>query len=191
MYVRTEPLRSCTRGPRDPPAPCARVANRGPRAAAAAARVGAAEREPGAAPAPHLEAALPEAAALPQPTALAQPRRCGAVVCARLEQPGGRHASVSFPWARSPRPSVSSSLCFLVSLNSVSSSLSLDVSLCVFIPLHPSLGLPRWHRGKESTCTVGDAGDAGSIPGSGRSPGGGHGNPLQYSCLKNPMDRGA
>ena len=34
-------------------------------------------------------------------------------------------------------------------------------------------------------------GDAGSIPGSGRSPGGGHGNPLQYSCLENPMDRGA
>ena len=31
----------------------------------------------------------------------------------------------------------------------------------------------------------------GSIPGSGRSPGGGHGNPLQYSCLDNPMDRGA
>ena len=36
-----------------------------------------------------------------------------------------------------------------------------------------------------------NAGDAGSIPGSGRSPGGEHGNPLQYSCLKNPMDRGA
>ena len=35
------------------------------------------------------------------------------------------------------------------------------------------------------------AGDVGSIPGSGRSPGGGHGNPLQYSCLENPMDRGA
>ena len=35
------------------------------------------------------------------------------------------------------------------------------------------------------------AGDAGSIPGSGRSPGGGHDNPLQYSCLENPMDRGA
>ena len=33
--------------------------------------------------------------------------------------------------------------------------------------------------------------DTGSIPGSGRSPGGGHGNPLQYSCLENPMDRGA
>ena len=34
-------------------------------------------------------------------------------------------------------------------------------------------------------------GDAGLIPGSGSSPGGGHGNPLQYSCLENPMDRGA
>ena len=38
---------------------------------------------------------------------------------------------------------------------------------------------------------VGDAGDTGLIPGSGRSPGGGHGNPLLYSCLEDPMDRGA
>jgi len=37
----------------------------------------------------------------------------------------------------------------------------------------------------------GNAGDAGSIPGLGRSPGEGNGNPLQYSCLENPMDRGA
>ena len=36
-----------------------------------------------------------------------------------------------------------------------------------------------------------NAGDTGLIPGSGRSPGGGHGTPLQYSCLENPMDRGA
>ena len=36
-----------------------------------------------------------------------------------------------------------------------------------------------------------DVREVGSIPGSGRSPGGGHGNPLQYSCLENPMDRGA
>ena len=42
--------------------------------------------------------------------------------------------------------------------------------------------------GKESNC---NAGDLGSISGSGRSPGGGHGNPLQYPCLENPMDRGA
>ena len=38
---------------------------------------------------------------------------------------------------------------------------------------------------------VGDAGDKGSIPGLGRSPGKGNGNQLQYSCLENPMDRGA
>ena len=37
---------------------------------------------------------------------------------------------------------------------------------------------------------AGDIGDMGSISGLGRSPGGGHGNPLQYSCLENPMDRG-
>ena len=36
-----------------------------------------------------------------------------------------------------------------------------------------------------------NAGDVGLIPGPGRPPGGGHGNPLQYSCLENPMDRGA
>ena len=45
--------------------------------------------------------------------------------------------------------------------------------------------------GKESACSVGDAGDVDSIPGLGRSSGGGHGNPLQYFCLENPMDRGA
>ena len=38
---------------------------------------------------------------------------------------------------------------------------------------------------------AGDIRDVGSIPGMGRSPGGGHSNPLQYSCLENPMDRGA
>ena len=52
-------------------------------------------------------------------------------------------------------------------------------------------GLPQWLSGKESACNAGDVGDVGSIPGSGRSPGGGHGNPLQYPCLENPMDRGA
>ena len=39
--------------------------------------------------------------------------------------------------------------------------------------------------------SAGDIRDVGSVPGSGRSLGGGHGNPLQYSCLENPMDRGA
>ena len=44
---------------------------------------------------------------------------------------------------------------------------------------------------KNLTANAGDLRDAGSIPGSSGSPGGGHGNPLQYSCLGNPMDRGA
>ena len=50
------------------------------------------------------------------------------------------------------------------------------------------MGLPWWFRGKETVC---NAGDLGLIPGSGRSPGGGHGYPLQCSCLENAMDRGA
>ena len=44
---------------------------------------------------------------------------------------------------------------------------------------------------KNPPANEGNAGDSGSIPGSGWSPGGGNGNPLQYSCLENPMDRGA
>ena len=47
---------------------------------------------------------------------------------------------------------------------------------------------PGGSDGKESAC---NRGDPDSIPGSGRSPGEGHGNPLQYSCLENSMDRGA
>ena len=48
------------------------------------------------------------------------------------------------------------------------------------------LGFPGGSAGKESAY---NAGDLGSIPELGRSPGGGNGNPLQYSCLENPMDR--
>ena len=44
---------------------------------------------------------------------------------------------------------------------------------------------------KNLPAKAGDPGDTGSIPGLGKSPGGGNGNPLQYPCLKNPMDRGA
>ena len=50
----------------------------------------------------------------------------------------------------------------------------------------------RWGlSSKAPACNAGAAGDAGSIPGSGRSPGGGHGHSLQYSCLENPTDKGA
>ena len=44
---------------------------------------------------------------------------------------------------------------------------------------------------KNSPASAGDIRDTGSIPGSGRPPGGGHGDPVKYSCLENPMDRGA
>ena len=44
---------------------------------------------------------------------------------------------------------------------------------------------------KKSSCNAGNTGDMGSIPGLAKSPGGGNGNPLQYSCLENPIDRGA
>ena len=52
----------------------------------------------------------------------------------------------------------------------------------------PVLCFPGGSEVKASACNLGDLG---SIPGSGRSPGEGNGNPLQYSCLENPMDRGA
>ena len=48
------------------------------------------------------------------------------------------------------------------------------------------MGFPSGSVVKEAACNAGDTGDAGLIPGSGRSPGGGNGNLLHYSCLKNP-----
>ena len=62
--------------------------------------------------------------------------------------------------------------------------------MCMYIPTY-IWWLPWWLGSKEATCNAGDAGDLGLIPGSGRPPDGGHGNPLQYSCLENPMDREA
>ena len=67
-----------------------------------------------------------------------------------------------------------------------------DKSVCVCVCVFPFrflyLGFPGGSDPKESACKTGDRG---SIPGSGRSPGKGNGNPLQYSCLGNPMGRGA
>ena len=67
-------------------------------------------------------------------------------------------------------------------------------SLCQEVPLERDrlptpvfLSFPSGSDGKEYAC---NAGDLGSTPGLRRSPGGGHGNPLQYSGLENPMDRG-
>ena len=53
------------------------------------------------------------------------------------------------------------------------------------------IGFSNGSVGKESACNAGDARNAGLIPGSGRSSGEGNGNPPQYSCLGNPVDRGA
>ena len=67
--------------------------------------------------------------------------------------------------------------------------------MCVYTYTHThthySLGIPRWLGGKVSIDGGRDAGDAGSVSGWGRSPGGGSGNPLQYFCQENSIDRGA
>ena len=55
-----------------------------------------------------------------------------------------------------------------------------------YVYIYTHAGFPGDSDGKESTCSVGDLG---SIPGLGRSPGGGHGNPLQYSCLGNAHEQ--
>ena len=62
------------------------------------------------------------------------------------------------------------------------------VLFLVFRNLHTVFHFPGGADGKASVYNVGDSG---SIPGLGRSPGEGNGNPLQYYCLENPMDRGA
>ena len=64
----------------------------------------------------------------------------------------------------------------------------LHIFVQMIICIYKNLGLLWWLSGKKSACR---AGDLGLIPGLRRSPGGGHDNPLQYSCPKNPMDRGA
>ena len=64
-----------------------------------------------------------------------------------------------------------------------------SIDLCLYLyPRFLKLGFPGGSVGKESAC---DAGDTGLIPELGRYPGEGNGNPLQYSCLENSMDRGA
>ena len=67
--------------------------------------------------------------------------------------------------------------------------LTLNIVRCINIM--PSLGLPQWLSGKESAFNAGASGNSSSIPGSGKSPGEGNGNPLQYSCLENFDDRKA
>ena len=64
-------------------------------------------------------------------------------------------------------------------------------TVLLFALEYTTFGLPQWLSNKESTCNAGVTGDTGLIPGSGRSPGGGNGNPLQCSYMENPTGRGA
>ena len=64
----------------------------------------------------------------------------------------------------------------------------IDTTLLCELTAQITFGFPDGSDGKASACT---AGDLGSVPGSGRSPEEGNGNPLQHSCLENPMDGGA
>ena len=79
-----------------------------------------------------------------------------------------------------------------VGARSWESSLVLKQQRAISMPLSPSEQLPRWLSGKKKKKNLpadsGDAGDTDSVPGLGRSPGGGNGNPLKYCCLENPMD---
>ena len=68
---------------------------------------------------------------------------------------------------------------------------SVSASLFIVVSKKVPRGFLGGSVGKEPTCNSGDTGDMGSILGSGRFPGEGHGYPLQYSCLENSMDRGA
>ena len=77
----------------------------------------------------------------------------------------------------------------MTNLDSVlkSRDITLQTKVCILAAMVFPEGFPHSSIHKESAC---NAGDSGSIPGSGRSPGEGNGNSLQYSRLENPMDRG-
>ena len=95
-----------------------------------------------------------------------------------IEEPGGLQLmGLLKSWTRLKRLSSSSSY----------SAPGTSWCVCLGVPRW----LPRWPTGKEVTCQRGDPRNTGLIPGSERSPGGGNGNPLQYSCLDNFMNREA
>ena len=112
----------------------------------------------------------------------------------------GSHQIKDFPFSIAHRhgctrvhtPTHTSTQTLVVALEKVS------VVLCAFSDSHSlqlAMAIKRASQValviKSPPVDAEDSGDAGSIPGSGRSPGEGHGNPLQYFCLENPTDRGA
>ena len=109
-------------------------------------------------------------------------------LCPSVHQPQATHVSSPKPPPHALTPSVAPHLYrgeFKArSIKHRSGLMAWSFCASIFSPL----GFPYSSVGKESTCR---AGDLGSIPGSGRSPGEGNGNPLQYPCLENLMDAGA
>ena len=113
------------------------------------------------------------------------------------EEPGGLLSMGSQSWIQLKRLSRSIYICVCICTfmkrNWYQDPMCLKASLQVKGPgwleiwSYANNGLPWWFSSKESAC---NEGELGSSPGSGRSPGGGHGNPFQHSCLENPMDRG-
>ena len=99
------------------------------------------------------------------------------------------HISICFylncPWCFSSKKKCKILHILLLDFTNLSHALKCEDNLRIILSLTPLSG---GSDGKESAC---NAGDSGLIPGLGRSPGEGKGNPLQYSCLKNSMDRGA
>ena len=73
--------------------------------------------------------------------------------------------------------------------NSICTSIYVSIYLSIYLSIY--MGFPGDTVVKNLPANVGDTRDMGLIPGSGRFPGGENGNPLQCSCLENPMDRGA
>ena len=92
--------------------------------------------------------------------------------------------SRAFVAGRGPLPGPESGLLS----NTQKNELSEETHMLAHLQTLLGRGFPGGSEVKASAC---NAGDLGSIPGSGRSPGEGNGNPLQYSCLENPMDGGA
>ena len=86
-----------------------------------------------------------------------------------------------FQWEKNERRFVTVSFMYVKNINTIN-------NITPFIRVHEYQGFPGGSDGKESAY---NAGDLGSVPGSGRSPGERNGYPLQCSCLNNPMDRGA
>ena len=100
---------------------------------------------------------------------------------------------MDFPWATTGIVGLWEGMVSLTRVEGVSSQPCHGEQLGLTTPLGSTVGLvfscfPGSLDGKEPAC---NASDPGSIPGLGRSPGEGNGYPLQYSCLENPMDRGA